>query len=72
MNYEGISKNATAVGFHEDGKWMFTGGEDCSARIWDLRSRNYQCQRVLQAKAAVNCVVLHPNQVGKSFPLYTV
>ena len=65
MNYEGISKNATAVGFHEDGKWMFTGGEDCSARIWDLRSRSYQCQRVLQVEAAVNCVVLHPNQVYK-------
>ena len=37
MNYDGVSKNVTAVGFHEDGKWMYTGGEDCSARIWDLR-----------------------------------
>ncbi|XP_046856671.1 target of rapamycin complex subunit lst8-like [Xenia sp. Carnegie-2017] len=62
LNYDGISKNTTSVGFQEDGKWMFTGGEDCSARIWDLRSRNLQCQRVYQAKSAVNCVVLHPNQ----------
>ena len=37
VNYDGVSKNVTAVGFHEDGKWMFTGGEDSSARIWDLR-----------------------------------
>lgn len=37
VNYDGVSKNVTAVGFHEDGKWMYTGGEDCSARIWDLR-----------------------------------
>lgn len=37
INYDGISKNVTAVGFHEDGKWMYTGGEDNSARIWDLR-----------------------------------
>jgi len=37
LNYEGISKNITGVGFHEDGKWMFTCGEDCSARVWDLR-----------------------------------
>lgn len=66
MNYDGISKNATSVGFHEDGKWMFTGGEDCSARIWDLRSRNLQCQRVFQVKAPVNCVSLHPNQVPSS------
>ena len=37
INYDGISKNVSAVGFHEDGKWMYTGGEDNSARIWDLR-----------------------------------
>lgn len=36
-NYNGMPKNVTAIGFHEDGKWMFTGGEDNSARIWDLR-----------------------------------
>jgi WD40 repeat protein len=37
INYEGVSKNVTGVGFQEEGKWMYTGGEDCSARIWDLR-----------------------------------
>ncbi|XP_077979424.1 target of rapamycin complex subunit lst8-like [Glandiceps talaboti] len=62
VNYDGVSKNVTAVGFHEDGKWMFTGGEDSSARIWDLRSRNLQCQRIFQVSAPVNCVCLHPNQ----------
>ncbi|XP_015778516.1 PREDICTED: target of rapamycin complex subunit lst8-like [Acropora digitifera] len=67
VNYDGVSKNVTAVGFHEDGKWMYTGGEDCSARIWDLRSRNLQCQRVFQVNAPVNCVCLHPNQVSFSW-----
>ncbi|KAI0208379.1 Target of rapamycin complex subunit lst8 [Lamellibrachia satsuma] len=62
INYDGIQKNVTAVGFQEDGKWMFTGGEDNSARIWDLRSRNLQCQRIFQVNAPVNCVCLHPNQ----------
>ncbi|XP_002736782.1 target of rapamycin complex subunit lst8-like [Saccoglossus kowalevskii] len=62
INYDGVSKNVTAVGFQEDGKWMFTGGEDCSARIWDLRSRSLQCQRIFQVNAPVNCVCLHPNQ----------
>lgn len=62
INYEGVGKNVTAVGFQEDGKWMFTGGEDCSARIWDIRSRNLQCQRIFQATTPVNCVSLHPNQ----------
>lgn len=37
INYDGVSKNITSVGFHEDGRWMYTGGEDCMARIWDLR-----------------------------------
>ncbi|XP_012275123.1 target of rapamycin complex subunit lst8 [Orussus abietinus] len=62
INYEGVSKNITGLGFQEDGKWMFTGGEDCSARIWDLRSSSLQCQRIFQVSAPVNCVCLHPNQ----------
>ena len=37
IDYDGISKNVTAVGFCESGKWMYTGGEDGTARIWDLR-----------------------------------
>ena len=37
MDYDGISKNVTAVGFCDNGKWMYTGGEDGTARIWDLR-----------------------------------
>lgn len=37
VNYEGVQRNVTAVGFHQEGHWMYTGGEDCSARIWDLR-----------------------------------
>ena len=37
INYEGISKNFTAVGFQEDGMWMFTAGEDSTAKIWDPR-----------------------------------
>ena len=41
VNYDGIPKNVTAVGFQEAGKFMYTGGEDCSARIWDLRLKNW-------------------------------
>lgn len=37
VNYEGVQKNFTAVGFQEEGRWMFTGSEDNSAKIWDLR-----------------------------------
>ncbi|CAH2250239.1 jg6916 [Pararge aegeria aegeria] len=38
MNFEGVIKNVSRVGFQENGQWMYTGGEDCTARIWDLRS----------------------------------
>ncbi|XP_028173381.1 target of rapamycin complex subunit lst8 [Ostrinia nubilalis] len=63
MNFEGVTKNVTRVGFHEDGKWMYTGGEDCTARIWDTRTgRQLQCQRIFQVPAPVNAVVLHPDQ----------
>ncbi|XP_035225414.1 target of rapamycin complex subunit lst8-like isoform X2 [Stegodyphus dumicola] len=62
VNYEGVPKNFTAVGFQEDGRWMFTGSEDNAARIWDLRSRTLQCQRLFGTNAPVNCVCLHPNQ----------
>lgn len=41
-------KNVTALGFQCDGKWMYTGGEDGMAKIWDLRSDQLNCQRIFQ------------------------
>jgi len=37
------------------------GGEDGTVRVWDLRAPG--CQRAYESRAAVNTVVLHPNQV---------
>ncbi|XP_064477968.1 target of rapamycin complex subunit lst8-like [Ornithodoros turicata] len=62
VNYEGVAKNVTALGFHEQGLWMYTGGEDFSARIWDTRTRTATCQRMFETNAPVNCACLHPNQ----------
>ncbi|CAN8002950.1 unnamed protein product [Ixodes hexagonus] len=69
VSYEGHTKNVTALGFHEDGLWMYSGGEDFSARIWDSRqkkapllSRTPACQRVFETNAPVNCACLHSNQ----------
>ncbi|GIX85477.1 target of rapamycin complex subunit lst8 [Caerostris extrusa] len=64
VNYENTpqSKNFTAVGFQEEGRWMFTGSEDQTCRVWDLRTRTLQCQRLFNACVPVNCVCLHPNQ----------
>jgi len=63
INYEIMSKNVTAVGFQESGKWMYTGGEDCFCRIWDLRARNLHCQRMYQTNSPINTCQLHPNQL---------
>lgn len=65
VRYEGFHKNVTCLGFCEDGRWMFTGGEDGNARIWDLRiasTNELQCQRVYKIGTSINCVFLHPNQ----------
>ena len=35
--FEGMSKNVTSVGFYQNGNFMYSGGEDSMARIWDLR-----------------------------------
>lgn len=61
MNLEGVSKNISRIGFQEDGKWMFTGGEDNRVRIWDMKTQI--CKRAFDCQAPINAVALHPNQV---------
>eukprot|EP01104_Vermistella_antarctica_P013017 TRINITY_DN3870_c0_g1_i1.p1 TRINITY_DN3870_c0_g1~~TRINITY_DN3870_c0_g1_i1.p1 ORF type:complete len:307 (+),score=48.34 TRINITY_DN3870_c0_g1_i1:210-1130(+) len=59
-SFDGHTNNVTAVGFQKDGKWMYTGSEDGTIKIWDLRApgpqRDYECG------FPVNSVALHPNQ----------
>ncbi|KAJ4890827.1 Transducin/WD40 repeat-like superfamily protein [Raphanus sativus] len=65
------TSNVTAVGFHADSNSMYSGSEDGTVRIWDLRSPNQpevyerNCQKAYHAHESVtpiNTVVLHPNQ----------
>ena len=62
VNYEGVSKNVMAVGFQDKGRWMYTGGEDCTVKIWDMRCRNLNCQKIFNANSPVNSVVLNSSQ----------
>ncbi|KAL1191996.1 Target of rapamycin complex subunit LST8-1 [Cardamine amara subsp. amara] len=60
MTYASHTKNVMAVGFQCDGKWMYSGSEDGTIKIWDLRAPSYQ--KEYESFSAVNTVVLHPNQ----------
>lgn len=60
-SYEAHAGNVTAVGFQADAKWMFTGGEDKTVKIWDLRAPRWHQQ--YECAASVNAVALHPNQL---------
>uniref|UniRef100_A0A0N5A961 Target of rapamycin complex subunit lst8 n=1 Tax=Syphacia muris TaxID=451379 RepID=A0A0N5A961_9BILA len=59
---DNFQKNVMSVGYEERGQWLYTGGEDNTAKVWDFRSA-LQCQRIFQVSAPVTAVVLHPNQV---------
>jgi G protein beta subunit-like protein len=59
--FDGHTTNVTAVGFQRDSKWMFTGSEDKTVKVWDLRGGS-RCHREYKCPAPVNSVVLHPNQ----------
>ncbi|CDY13786.1 BnaA09g42880D [Brassica napus] len=51
--FVGHTSNVMAVGFHADGNSMYSGSEDGTVRIWDLRYNS----------AEINAIVLHPNQI---------
>jgi len=64
---DGHTHNVTAVGFQKDTKWMYSGSDDGTLRIWDLRSpgsaRDFgTCQREYDNGGGINAVALHPNQ----------
>lgn len=63
INLEGFNNNVMSIGFQEDCKWLFSGGEDCATRVWDLRTRKNQSQRMYESDSAVNSVKLHSNQM---------
>jgi len=60
-SYSGHTSNVTSLGFQKESKWMYTGSEDGSIKIWDLRAPG--CQRDFRGKSPISGVTLHPNQV---------
>ncbi|KAI5895454.1 WD40-repeat-containing domain protein [Schizophyllum commune] len=60
VTFEGHTGNVTSVCFHSEGKWLVTGSEDGTIKIWDLRTS--QVHRGYVNGAPVNDVCVHPNQ----------
>ena len=62
MTFEGHTNNITALGFASDARWIFTGSEDGTLKIFDTRTAMCQRNYELAGKVAINTVALHPNQ----------
>ena len=61
LAFEGHSGNVRAVGASRSGRFLFSGSEDGSIKIWDPRAgAGAVCD--FDTRRAVNAVVLHPNQ----------
>jgi G protein beta subunit-like protein len=59
-SYDGHAGNVVAVGFQKEAKWLYSGSEDGTVRLWDLRAPG--CAREYASRAPVTAVALHPNQ----------
>ncbi|KAF8969925.1 WD40-repeat-containing domain protein [Flammula alnicola] len=59
--FEAHTNNITSIAFNSEGKWIVSGGEDGTIRIWDVRNPSTPT-RTYENAAPVNDVVIHPNQ----------
>jgi target of rapamycin complex subunit LST8 len=60
LTLEGHTGNVTSLGFQKDGRYLYTGSEDGTIKVWDLRNPNYS--RSFDVGAAVNSVCLRADR----------
>jgi G protein beta subunit-like protein len=56
LSLEGHTSSVTSLGFQRDGRYLFSGSEDGTIKLWDLRNPTYS--RSFDAKAPVRSVTL--------------
>ncbi|KAI9206361.1 WD40-repeat-containing domain protein [Polychytrium aggregatum] len=59
-SFDGHTGNITSIAFQSAGRWVVTGSEDGTIKIWDVRAPGVQRNYTLSC--AVNDVIIHPNQ----------
>ena len=60
LTLEGHRSSVTGLGFHRDGRYLYSCSEDGTVKLYDLRSPSPS--RSFDAGHPVNAVALHPNQ----------
>ncbi|PPQ99121.1 hypothetical protein CVT26_014371 [Gymnopilus dilepis] len=61
--FDGHTNNVTSIGFNSEGKWLVSGSEDGTIKIWDLRRNpSNSVHRTYENGTSVNDVIIHPNQ----------
>lgn len=63
LTLEGHSGSVTSLGFQRDGRYLYSGSEDGTVKLWDLRSPTYS--RSFDARSPVNSVALFSNSRGE-------
>jgi len=59
LTLEGHTTSVTSLGFQRDGRYLYSGSEDGTVKLWDLKSRTYA--RSFNAKGPVTSVA-HRNR----------
>jgi G protein beta subunit-like protein len=60
LTLEGHTAAVTCIGFQKEVRYLFSGSEDGTVKIFDLRGPNASCS--FDCKAPVNSVVHHPSR----------
>jgi G protein beta subunit-like protein len=60
LTLEGHTGNVTSLGFQKDGRYLYTGSEDGTLKVWDLS--NPYCSRSFNVGAPVNSVCLRTDR----------
>jgi len=59
-NFVGHKDSVNGIGFEREGRWMCSGSDDKTVKIWSVNGAGFQ--RSFNVECQVNSLVLHPNQ----------